>query len=179
MVFFINSVIYIILLLLSIGKLINDNYLYESKEYFKFKIIVDYFILIFIILINILQTIHFFLFFCKKENLNEKRYKTIAKIKKFRGYKISSSFKPIECNFESLKYDDIQFLKKNLFYWISFQQKNIINIINKMREEKIIGKLKYSNNEKLSDFFEKTDHFFLLEILFNLKIQKLIYLFIQ
>ena len=48
-----------------------------------------------------------------------------------------------------------------------------------MREEKIIGKLKYSNNEKLSDFFEKTDHFFLLEILFNLKIQKLIYLFIQ
>ena len=139
---------YFILSIIAFTKLMNDKKNKLETKYTLF-IIIDLCMLVFAFLIFIVQCIHNYFFF-KKENLEkfnekiiglrkEKIKREIVLIEKFKGFKIDIIDYNFASNFKPLKYSTIKSLLKNdLFYTISSEQSNLIDIINNFRKKIIL-----------------------------------------
>ena len=139
---------YFILSIIAFTKLMNDKKNKLETKYTLF-IIIDLCMLVFAFLIFIVQCIHNYFFF-KKENLEkfnekiiglrkEKIKREIVLIEKFKGFKIDIIDYNFASNFKPLKYSTIKSLLNNdLFYTISSEQSNLIDIINNFRKKIIL-----------------------------------------
>jgi hypothetical protein len=174
---FLNSILLIIL----ICKFVSDIKDINNK---KILLILNS-IMISVCFIIIITLCIYIIFYCKNNQKpnsgiikkTKKEEKNIAIINKFRGFNINKYEYSSLNTYGVITSEDIDvLLKLHLNYTIKNNQADLISLINKLRKEKNIKELKYTNTETLYDFFIHIKRFYALD---NInKINNNIYLFI-
>ena len=132
-----------------------------------------------IILLLIFTRLFFLKMPINKKGITRKIVKVdscISIINKFRGFKVNQ-FKYLDpSTFGQFTSNDINSLINNLEYSLNNKQIELIELINGLRQNRNLNKLKYNQNEKLKDFYSQIKRFFIIN---NLNIiNNKIYLFI-
>ena len=105
--------------------------------------------------------------------------KKYAVIKKFKDFKINELKTKISEDFTFFTFNEINSFSNNLIYSLEYEQKQLIESINNLRQNHQIEKLKYDIDEKLNDFFSiiKNKSFFSTGNFFKLDYKTFLFIY--